>query len=886
MTTKKFFGFIAFCAVIMIAFVFGSGCGGSSSHSQRGGSDTASKTTIPLNFNNEESFYEIFTAEYEGWNCVDAEQSPYNGNMTVPFFFHAKKLSSSTSPDIISVNLTAGTEYTAEFSKNLCEAIKGLEPDIRVFDPNDKEVNLNALELSVYPEEDPSIVCLTFKPEISGTYEIEISNAGSDDDDDDDGYVFRIYNELRNPDNDNEAGYPVHYTVSDLEGNTSIANIEDIIHLRRLLIADVEEYDDLFKLMPKRSTDEAEENFKDWFKSILIYFGLYDELMEKDGTSDVEAANYEDYDEEYNDEPTVGTAADEIDFPTSRIEPELTGIPYSDNYRSLGTGISAITNLRSANSTAFRNLPELAIPKNPREERKFSYKFISTQEELEQEMGSQAGLSLGGNALGLTSSSSSNYKFGLTSTTLIIRYSVLEKFYRELDEGDAVDCLRSGAKSQAKRNVDRFRENYGDYYVAGYRYGGFFEARLTITTNTTEEIKRVKNGFSLSLPGDGEYVSSSDKMVSSDFTNTNRDLLRNNNATIDLEIVMLGAGNPTYSNPEAGQPIKQENISNDETGEISGDVGTIGAGEKPIKEPRQTSDDNYAALDRLVLEYANFTRLASDPNTFTPQSYVPVYVLLKRYRDLDDDSMSELPAKIPVPTKHALLIQRLNRQVMNMRGYHNIIVNAGNEIDPDVASDYKDQVQTILDTISLGGNDFYNSMDAMNRTLPKIVSLNTKLKALGDRYTFYKMLMTARNNQIARTGQGRYELKDKRGVSFGYKSMLISKAVTEDINASGNGGELYNFEVFNTDWTTNPAPGFRWNSSLYAGTGNIICYFKFSSDNLENDKYCRFDSPAIMENSIGFDCWSGNSRTYGFRFHIMPLKFDRSNYPFEAGMNK
>lgn len=108
-------------------------------------------------------------------------------------------------------------------------------------------------------------------------------------------------------------------------------------------------------------------------------------------------------------------------------------------------------------------------------------------------MGNNFSLGLTKAALGVSSSvqTTNTMKFGLTSTTLIIHYEEMETFYRSLPLKDYK--LTEDAMMVAKEEgSDAFREEYGDYFVAGYQYGGMYDAYITITTETTEQLDEVK----------------------------------------------------------------------------------------------------------------------------------------------------------------------------------------------------------------------------------------------------------------------------------------------------------------------------------------------------------------------------------------------------------
>jgi len=147
--------------------------------------------------------YDVFLAEYNAWNDVEAAKTPYEGSVSVPAFIHFKKLPNAASPDIISVNLNAGTEYTVEFSKNLCESLGALLPDIRLYAPDGSEVAGSSFDLAVYPEEDPSIMYLAMGEESDTAYQV----------------VFRSY-----------TGAVVYFSVDKSTGNASMTEFDPTLN--------------------------------------------------------------------------------------------------------------------------------------------------------------------------------------------------------------------------------------------------------------------------------------------------------------------------------------------------------------------------------------------------------------------------------------------------------------------------------------------------------------------------------------------------------------------------------------------------------------------------------------------------------------------------------
>ncbi|MBQ9564496.1 MAG: hypothetical protein IJU98_02810 [Synergistaceae bacterium] len=591
----------------------------------------------------------------------------------------------------------------------------------------------------------------------------------------------------------------------------------------------MEKYESIFSLLPVQSTYDAEELFEQWGENVQQHCGVYE---------DEEA-------EDEADSQTARTAAADdplIVYDTTEIKSELSGIPYNTDY-DLGKGYNALTNLEASMKTAFSNnssaLKSLMPTSGGTPETKFTYKFVSTASEMEKEMGTQASLSLAGNALGLTNSSTTNHKFGITSTTLLIRYSELETEYRQLPTDGLV--LTADAQNALKEGSDAFREDFGDYYVSGYQYGGSYMASLTVTTRTTEQLDKMTTGINANLQGsDGESI------VSGSFSRNMKDLMKNNNATVTFQSVTHGMGK---------DPLTK-------------DIPVVSA---------ITSGD--VAIEDLVKGLREFK--ADMASKFSAETYSPVFVKLSRFRNLPG-MRSKIDKDIPVPSDHATNIMAFNRKVMNMRGYYNVITQKETDaiINPSVVQGYEDRFNRVIDTVTVNKNRFYTNRRFIPVLLPEVKALCKEMKALGDRYTFYRMLMQAQEDQV--NTYGAIKAKVGEGMEYGYSNFLSSEAVTEDIEAGSSRGKIKEVDFEEPNPLKNPAPADWYGDNLDAGENNIFCYFKFTTDNKDGDNSREIESPSVGKRKVQYDLKSGISRSYGYHFRLMPMRFNKTDYPMSG----
>ena len=111
--------------------------------------------------------------DFDGVQQLYAAESGTVLSGEVPFMVWMSSLPEQDSPDIITARLTAGTTYTFEVSKNFADPLGGTIPDVKIYDHSGDVVDA---ELTVYPEEQPSMILYTFTPSVTGTYTPEICN--------------------------------------------------------------------------------------------------------------------------------------------------------------------------------------------------------------------------------------------------------------------------------------------------------------------------------------------------------------------------------------------------------------------------------------------------------------------------------------------------------------------------------------------------------------------------------------------------------------------------------------------------------------------------------------------------------------------------------------
>lgn len=542
-------------------------------------------------------------------------------------------------------------------------------------------------------------------------------------------------------------------------------------------------------------------------------------------------------------------ASGQLNAKGTTIKQELYGIPYTEDFQP-GVGYFAITGIQATRNAVRRfTLPPLN-PNNPEKKKvisKYTASFVSSQEDREKISTTTTGASLaiGGFGLSASYSSTSKFKFGLTSTTFVIHYEEVENAYRVLNDEEYK--LRANAKKTLGESIPRFRTNYGDYFVGGYKYGGTYDAFITITTQTMEQLEKVKSKFSASF--NTESLS-----VSSDVGKETEETIKNNNATVSIKIITAGI-----------------------------DVSNI---------PEIPKSDSKEKLNmNNVVQSLNAFREALKKSS--PSDYMPVYVMLKRYSLLDeyDEEMDRQKDSglIPIKPAHARKVAAFNRQKLIMDSYYNVISDLNNQqIDGSIRDSYTKEYSAITNEITIGGNSFYaesNSarMDELKKTME---NLSDRLKALGDRYVFYHVLVAKQKWEKSYSPSSiQYKSFGYQGGSVGTKTFNVSTAVTSDIAAG-------RYETFSRQEGATLFGTVKWGFGMEACSSNraalavsngheyVFCWAGVTAKNAYDNRRDVLNPPLIGSKRVTFQFESGGTRTADWEVSLQCMRFDRAMYPF------
>ncbi len=851
---NKNFSFFVFLILTAFAVVSSGGCGGGSSSSSSGGG-TAGTVVIDDELADSDT-PDILEFEYVASKSYTSDKNTViqNASIPIPSRNRLSRLMPVKSADVFTANLTAGTEYTVEISKGeyYTEPIGYNLPDVEIITPAGNALGFaddttgteyDKIELSVYPEEEPYIICLTFTPSVTGDYKINLCQSVSQDAVADDVTLF-IYKELRN-DNTGEAGYYKRYKFQDKQGNLSdTISMHDIMALRKayndasesiiegwVISGDEEIPDaDLNKII-ETDTDQAQA-YLDCVRIIKQYYGIFDDYKELEKYKDINSYEIETLDADENETAEATAAANKNVNTGIKAPAELYGIPYDDS-KTLGAGFFAITGKRSSSYAFRRNSINLTIPDKKKVKTLFKAGFVSSQEDAERfaSTTTDTSVQLGGFGFDTLYSGSNSLKFGLTSSTFLIHYEETEPEYRMLDDDEDYQLTnymryllnnQGGARGFREYGSRDFREEYGDYFVGGYQYGATFDAFITITTKTPEQLERVKER----LP---ELLKSEKDVENASVVNDAKKVLNDNEATVNVAIRTAGVNAMSY-----------------------------------------TFTVNTNDVSAIAASLAEFRTRARQ---LKPAALQPVYVMLKRFRLLPDvfkrikrDGDDGL---IPISIEHAKRVMTFRKDMLTMHAYYNTVSDIA-IMDYLVKVMSLQRYKNIRHNFSANENFFDEENASQLRSVHNdMLKFNSEMKDLADRHVFYQLLMAEQTKERNPSGSVLNRPYGPGGGAIGYQSFMSSKAVQSDINEGrGFGLEINTFSIYST-----------WEPKFDAGVDRIFCHIKVTANNI-NDRERKATPPNIGHRTADFFFQCGVARWRQWKVELRSMRLNSKLYPF------
>ena len=220
----------------------------------------------------------------------------------------------------------------------------------------------------------------------------------------------------------------------------------------------------------------------------------------------------------------------------------------------------------------------------------------------------------------------------------------------------------------------------------------------------------------------------------------------------------------------------------------------------------------------------------------------------------------------------------------------------------EVKNNYHSRYMDLYNTVRTDPQ-FYDDLDKVAKTKKAITELSKQLKATGDRYVFYKMLIASQERE--RQMINKYKVNEDnpgseyvtyhpfggfKGGSTGYKEFHVSNAVTNDIKA-GKSQTLNGVRGARPGWNYwGPVrdhtlqgivdPSYTAETSK-GGTDALFCFVSVSSGNYDSDRHRRFqNAPVAGKSRLDFDFTSGHLCQAKWVVTYQTMQFDKATYPF------
>ena len=397
----------------------------------------------------------------------------------------------------------------------------------------------------------------------------------------------------------------------------------------------------------------------------------------------------------------VRAAADE----GTSIQAYITDIPYYDKYQP-AAGYYADSGLLAATFDAFENftLPRPASGEALPVETYYSSHEVLTEEEhnREQSLEAMTTFALADNALGLAPMTATNVRLGQITKTIMIVYNKIESTPRLIDP-QTLKFNQIADFFLSQGDAKTFREEYGDYFVAGYRWGMTFKASISVTCTDSKILDNVCNTVSAAML-EAATNKSADKS-SAALTNTINNLAKSGYVNIEVDQMVINGS-----------------------------------------DPEKSTFNMNASLSTVADSLRTF---AAELPTAPRSRFTPVQVYLMRYREIPS-AHEIIPAKLPVKQSLFNAVRNMTETIFRTRCVYNSLMaipidhlRNGNALHKEWDNEFK----KLVDERNYGYATICESEKQVSSYTSKFQALCDKYRALCERYVFYRRLVEAQSKQ-------------------------------------------------------------------------------------------------------------------------------------------
>ena len=582
----------------------------------------------------------------------------------------------------------------------------------------------------VIPDEAPCIMLYSFKAPLTGDYEFAIKennpfNLISTDIDETQNYEFpfefRFYT----------AG-ETYSAADDEEKDGKKLSARQILDLQRLALNNATEFDENGLPIAFESNFESNDEYGSNEESIANNY--------------LDSA-YEVLDEVYGDSNSNSNKV--------IIAPRIDNIPYDSTVHAPGAGFYAHSGLRSIQLTALYDdvfsdnaVDSFTIQKPQNSyvmKTNIGFDYVSTEEEFSRIKGLDK---LDDFALlkdALNNKTRVREQLGLAGAkTLFFRYEYLESEPRMPKMEDI--RIRSAVVKRLRNDFNDFQREHGDYFVAGYKFGLFYEAAIDIKAE----------------PYDCHY-----------------------NGMNDAEAIAN----------KIGEEIKDAFYKWERSPEL------IRALEERIKKARNvTVKVSYYSHSgtggrAVIPSLSDFLQDVSDFRKKAPQTpsseYERLYVTLIRYREIERVKQY-IPEELPISAEHYKLIRDLNKIIYLTRCYKNAVdsIPAAHLNNGEARRmEWNNEFSSVFNLYQNQLNKLCSDINFVRDYYKKFSQLLEKYQGLNHRYVFYRYFLAYQKS--VRVGAGNwYDSDDEWSyprfrIGFSVNDVANNKFIKNDFQKYG-----------------------------------------------------------------------------------------------------
>ncbi|MHB9098935.1 MAG: hypothetical protein ACYC5X_14055 [Syntrophales bacterium] len=635
-----------FLLLIIISIIVVQGC----SSSGGSGSGSATPRTLTLAYDTDKDGVPDIFDDFPD-DAASFAYTAYNGNadstsyFTAPFTFRGT-IDSATSINNFAVRVEDGKTYSMVFynPQKLDARAVTFVPDVAVYTGSDEKL---PLELSVVGNS--HVIILSFTPGETGINYITVQNAEANSQGTNYSYRFDLIEDPA------KKGMSVLFKAADGSGYTY--TYKDILLLRHELEPYINEWTN--DGTPKTFEDGAQNAFA----AVIAHLARVHDAPECTPQTDM----------------------------SSYIE----GVPWNNKY-SLGYGIESTTGLPSEGQLQAIAAFELPTPTADRTETETHLHFIESDEQYssEIEMSFDGKLSIFGGTVEASSSYAKKYTYSETDTTVAITFYVREKEYRKFGPQDGKYVFTTDAKNLADNNPAQFRDQYGDYFIAGAKYGAKYIATFHIHTSSSTDTTNIRTKISEAWKSFG---------ASEEFK-------------------------AEFKKATQGHSVDFDRIT------IGGDPTKLSAG--------TSVDEVLGDLNKFI---ANCT----------VANRAPLYAYMYRFDQIQTGISADkkIPSKINVNSCVFSAARDLSNNYLALASRNNVIAGLdATKFQAGIKDSYAQEYNTLINDINDHKQTIFSDKDKIAAYGAQVKAALDKFSNLIDRYSFYQKLMEAAHSFPSSTG--------------------------------------------------------------------------------------------------------------------------------------